>query len=80
PLAYFDANPVGRLITRVTSDVDAINQFITGGLISMITSTFLIIVYMGVPLAYFDANPVGRLITRVTSDVDAINQFITGGL
>lgn len=51
PLAYFDANPVGRLITRVTSDVDAINQFITGGLISMITSTFLIIVYMGVMLS-----------------------------
>ena len=49
-LAYFDQNPVGRLITRVTSDVDAINQFITGGLISMITSTFLIIVYMVVML------------------------------
>lgn len=30
-LAFFDQNPVGRLITRVTSDVDAINQFITGG-------------------------------------------------
>ena len=50
-LAYFDQNPVGRLITRVTSDVDAINQFITGGLISMITSTFLILVYMGVMLS-----------------------------
>ncbi|WP_291426054.1 ABC transporter ATP-binding protein [Deinococcus sp.] len=49
-LAYFDQNPVGRLITRVTSDVDAINQFITGGLISMITSSFLIIVYMTVML------------------------------
>lgn len=49
-LSYFDQNPVGRLITRVTSDVDAINQFITGGLISMITSTFLIIVYMVVML------------------------------
>ncbi|SMB93959.1 ABC transporter ATP-binding protein [Deinococcus hopiensis] len=46
-LAFFDQNPVGRLITRVTSDVDAINQFITGGLISMITSSFLILVYMG---------------------------------
>ncbi|WP_135227741.1 ABC transporter ATP-binding protein [Deinococcus fonticola] len=50
-LAYFDQNPVGRLITRVTSDVDAINQFITGGLISLITSTFLILVYMGVMLS-----------------------------
>ncbi|THF88948.1 ABC transporter ATP-binding protein [Deinococcus sp. KSM4-11] len=49
-LAFFDQNPVGRLITRVTSDVDAINQFITGGLISLITSSFLIIVYMVVML------------------------------
>ena len=39
-LAFFDQNPVGRLITRVTSDVDAINQFITGGLVSLIQSTF----------------------------------------
>ena len=49
-LRYFDQNPVGRLITRVTSDVDAINQFITGGLISMLTSTFLILVFMTVML------------------------------
>lgn len=49
-LSYFDANPVGRLITRVTSDVDAINQFITAGLVSLITSTFLIIAYMVIML------------------------------
>ncbi|MDB5044119.1 MAG: antibiotic transporter ATP-binding protein [Deinococcus sp.] len=45
-LAYFDQNPVGRLITRVTSDVDAINQFITGGLVSLIQSSFLIVAYV----------------------------------
>lgn len=50
-LAYFDQNPVGRLITRVTSDVDAINQFITGGLVSLITSSLLILVYMGFMLS-----------------------------
>jgi ATP-binding cassette, subfamily B, multidrug efflux pump len=42
PLAYFDKNPVGRLITRVTSDVDAINQFITNGLLTLITSIFVV--------------------------------------
>ena len=50
PLSYFDANPVGRLITRVTSDVDAINQFITAGLVSLITSSFLIVAYMVIML------------------------------
>ncbi len=42
PLAYFDKNPVGRLITRVTSDVDSINQFITNGLLTLITSMFVV--------------------------------------
>lgn len=50
-LRYFDQNPVGRLITRVTSDVDSINQFISGGLVSMITSSFLIVVYITVMLS-----------------------------
>jgi len=49
-LSYFDQNPVGRLITRVTSDVDAINQFITAGLVSLITSTFLIIAFVVIML------------------------------
>ncbi len=43
PLAYFDRNPVGRLITRVTSDVDAINSFITDGLMTLVQSTFVIL-------------------------------------
>ncbi|WP_221087980.1 ABC transporter ATP-binding protein [Deinococcus aquaedulcis] len=50
-LAYFDQNPVGRLITRVTSDVDAINQFITGGLVSLIQSSFIIVVYVVIMLS-----------------------------
>lgn len=49
-LSYFDRNPVGRLITRVTSDVDAINQFITGGLVSLINSVFLIVTYVWIML------------------------------
>ncbi len=42
PLAYFDRNPVGRLITRVTSDVDAINSFITDGLMTLVQSVFVL--------------------------------------
>ncbi|WP_027482677.1 ABC transporter ATP-binding protein [Deinococcus pimensis] len=50
-LAFFDQNPVGRLITRVTSDVDAINQFITAGLVSLIQSSLLIVVYVVIMLS-----------------------------
>ena len=42
PLAYFDRNPVGRLITRVTSDVDSINSFITDGLMTLVQSVFVL--------------------------------------
>src|SRR5262245_33344068 len=29
PIAFFDRNPVGRLITRVTSDVESLNELFT---------------------------------------------------
>jgi ATP-binding cassette subfamily B multidrug efflux pump len=34
-VAFFDKNPVGRLMTRVTSDVDALNEMFTAGVISV---------------------------------------------
>ena len=35
PVAYFDRNPVGRLVTRVTNDVDALNELFTAGIVSI---------------------------------------------
>jgi ATP-binding cassette subfamily B protein len=34
-VAYFDRNPVGRLMTRVTTDVDTLNELFTSGVISI---------------------------------------------
>ena len=34
-LAYFDRNPVGRLMTRVTSDVQALHELFTSGLVAI---------------------------------------------
>jgi ATP-binding cassette, subfamily B, multidrug efflux pump len=45
-LGYYDRNPVGRLLTRVTSDVDAINQFITNGLGALVSSSVLVVAYV----------------------------------
>lgn len=39
---YFDKNPVGRLMTRVTSDVEALNQMFTQGLVMIFGDIFLI--------------------------------------
>ena len=35
-LAYYDRNPVGRLVTRVTTDVDVLNELFASGLITII--------------------------------------------
>jgi ATP-binding cassette subfamily B protein len=34
-LSYFDRNPVGRLISRLSNDVDALNEFISTGVVSV---------------------------------------------
>jgi ATP-binding cassette subfamily B multidrug efflux pump len=34
-LSFFDRHPVGSLITRLTNDVDALNEFITQGIVSV---------------------------------------------
>ncbi|HMO52185.1 MAG TPA: ABC transporter ATP-binding protein [Kiritimatiellia bacterium] len=47
PLRYFDRNPVGRLMTRVGSDVDAMQRLLTDGLIGLATDVFTIIGIMG---------------------------------
>lgn len=35
-LAFYDRNPVGRLVTRVTTDVDALNELLASGLVTII--------------------------------------------
>lgn len=34
-LAFYDSNPVGRLVTRVTTDVDALNELFATGIVTM---------------------------------------------
>ena len=53
PMSYFDRNPVGRLMTRVTTDVDALNDLFAAGVVTMINDFFLLTV-MAVVLFYLD--------------------------
>jgi ATP-binding cassette subfamily B protein len=39
-VSFFDKNPVGRLMTRVTTDVDALNELFTSGVISVFDDIF----------------------------------------
>jgi ATP-binding cassette subfamily B protein len=53
PMTYFDKNPVGRLMTRVTTDVDALNDLFAAGVVTMINDFFLLAVMAGL-LFYID--------------------------
>ncbi len=50
-VAYFDRNPVGRLMTRVTTDVDAVNELFTSGVVTVFGDVFTLLGIMGVMLA-----------------------------
>jgi len=47
PLRYFDRNPIGRLMTRVGSDVDAMQRLLTDGLVGFASDVFMIFGVMG---------------------------------
>ena len=42
-IAFFDRNPVGRLITRVTSDVEALNELFTAGVVAGLGDLFTLV-------------------------------------
>jgi ATP-binding cassette subfamily B protein len=41
-IGFFDKNPVGRLVTRVTTDVDALNEMFTAGVVSIFEDIFVL--------------------------------------
>jgi len=41
-VGFYDKNPVGRLVTRVTSDVDALNEMFTAGVVSIFEDIFIL--------------------------------------
>ena len=42
-IGFYDRNPVGRLVTRVTTDVDALNEMFTAGVVSIFEDIFVLI-------------------------------------
>jgi ATP-binding cassette subfamily B multidrug efflux pump len=47
-LRYYDRNPVGRLMTRVTSDVDVLNDLFTSGVVTIFGDLFALFGITGV--------------------------------
>ena len=50
PMSFYDRSPVGRLVTRVTTDVDALNDLFAAGISAMVNDAFLLLVFVVIML------------------------------
>ena len=50
-IGFFDTHAVGRLVTRLTSDVDAVNEMFTDGILAIVNDIFMLTIMAGVMLA-----------------------------
>jgi ATP-binding cassette subfamily B protein len=75
-IGFFDTHPVGRLVTRITSDVDAINEMFTAGVLAIIDD-FLNLTIMAIlmltinwrlALLAFSVLPLILVVTRIFRD------------
>jgi ATP-binding cassette, subfamily B, multidrug efflux pump len=49
-VSYFDRNPVGRLMTRVTSDVETLNELFSSGVVTIFGDVFTLLAIMAMML------------------------------
>ena len=47
PLAFFDRNPVGRLMTRITNDIDALTDLVTRGVVAIFGDVAMVVFISG---------------------------------
>ena len=72
-VGFFDKHPVGRLVTRLTSDVDAINDMFTAGVLAIVDDFFNLTVMAAIMLAInwwlallaFAVLPLILIVTRI---------------
>ena len=53
-VAYYDRNPVGRIMTRLTADVDALNELFTSGVTDLLGDLVMIVAIIAV-MVWMDA-------------------------
>ena len=72
-VAFFDRNPVGRLVTRVTNDVDALNEMFTVGVVAVF-GDILVLVGIVTALLLIDWQ-LGLLMLAVLPLIGAVSIF-----
>jgi len=67
-VGFYDRNPVGRLVTRITSDVDALNEMFTSGVLAIfedvfsLTAIIILMLWLSWPLALLTLSVVPLII------------------
>jgi ATP-binding cassette subfamily B protein len=55
PMSYFDRNPVGRLVTRMTTDVDVLQEMFSSGVMTLISDFVMVLWIVGI-MFYIDVH------------------------
>lgn len=73
-VSYYDRNPVGRLITRVTTDVDALNELWASGLVALL-GDFLALSFVVVAMLRMSPGLTGFMMLVLPMVVYATSRF-----
>ncbi len=60
PMSFYDRSPVGRLVTRVTTDIDALNDLFSSGIVMMLNDFVML---FGLAAFLIDWHPLLGLVT-----------------
>ena len=74
PMSYFDRNPVGRLVTRMTTDVDVLQEMFASGVMTLI-SDFVMVIWIVAIMFYFDVTLALVSLALIPPMAIAINFF-----
>jgi ATP-binding cassette subfamily B multidrug efflux pump len=74
PMSYFDRNPVGRLVTRMTTDVDVLQEMFSAGVITLISDFVMVAWIVGI-MFYLDVKLTLLSLALIPPMAFAINFF-----
>jgi len=74
PMSYFDRNPVGRLVTRMTTDVDVLQEMFSSGVMTLVADFTMVIWIVGI-MFYLDVELALVSLALIPPMAFAINFF-----
>ena len=88
PMSFFDRSPIGRLVTRATTDVDALNDLFASGVVAMLNdfvqlfglAIFLLLWHPFLALATLSPLPFMVVLTCISSAIQFEKQTAASGL